>query len=228
MKHNYYFVASSFPALVLGEVPEIEFDELINLMQLNLSKDDLKQINILRLFVDLQNIRSHYLKKPMDPHGNLSEKELAEVLIVENLLPGYVFEFLGEFEEIDQKMSHSFGLYSRYFSEEIARTKNGFLKNLLIFQREMRLVLAALRAKKISRDIVKELQFEDFTDPIVAHILAQKDADDYDPPLEYRDLKMQLKECGDDVWQQYETVVRYEFEKIEEMTGYQLFSLDWI
>jgi len=88
--------------------------------------------------------------------------------------------------------------------------------------------MAALRAKKTGRDIVKEFQFEDFTDPMIAHILAQKDMDDYDPPIEFQDLKQALHACGDDPWEQYKAVIKYEFDSIEEMTGYPLFSLDWI
>ena len=227
MKHNYYFVAPSFPTLVLGESPEIEFDEFITRLEMNLTKDDLKHVQTLRRMVDLYNIRAHYLKEPIDHHGNLTEKELDEALLVEDFLPEYVFEFLGRFEEVKDKVRNFSGLLARYFAEEIPKAE-GFLKNLLIFEREVRLVLTAFRAKKTKRDVIGELQFEDFTDPIVAQILAQKDADDYDPPLEYQDLKTQLLSCGDDPWQQYETVTRYEFNKIDEMTGYPLFSLDWI
>ena len=44
------------------------------------------------------------------------------------------------------------------------------------FERELRLILTALRAKRSGKDIIRELQFEDPTDPLVADILAQKDA----------------------------------------------------
>jgi len=225
--NNYYFVAPSLPSLMLGESPEITFEELMYLLKLNLSRDDLKKVAVLRLVDDLHNIRALYLKQPIDPHGNLSEKQLDEALLVQADLPAYVFEFLEQFEENSEKARHFFGLLSRYYAEEIPR-QTSFLKDLLILQREMRLVLAALRAKKMGRDIVQELQFEDFTDPLVAHILAQKDAEDYDPPLEYQDLKHNLQGCGDDPLHQYRTIVSYEFDKIEEMTGYPLFSLDWI
>jgi len=225
--HNYYFVAPSLPSLILGESPEISFEELIYRLELNLSEEDLKKIAVLRLLIDLHNVRALYLEQPLDPRGNLSEKELDEALLVEADLPGYVFEFLGQFEEDKEKVRHFFGLLSRYYAEE-GQKHQGFLKDLLIFQREMRLVLAALRAKKTGRDIVAELQFEDFTDPLVAQILAQKDSEEYEPPMEFQDLKRNLDHCGEDPWEQYRTVVGYEFIKIEEMTGYPLFSLDWI
>lgn len=224
---NYYFVAPSLPPLVLGEIPEITFEELMERLQLNLSAEDLKKVSTLRLVIDLQNIRSLYLEQPLDPHGNLLEKELDEALLAQDHLPEYVFEFLGQFEETKEKARHFFGLLSYYYAEEIPK-QSGFLKKFLIFQREIHLVLSALRAKKTGRDILEELQFEDFTDPFVAHILAQRDLDDYDPPLEYQELKSLLERCGNAPFEQHRAVVQFEFEKIEEMTGYPLFSLDWI
>ncbi|MDN3506595.1 MAG: DUF2764 family protein [Simkaniaceae bacterium] len=225
--HNYFFVAPSLPSLVLSEVPDITFEQMMYRLQLNLSKEDLKKVSVLRLAIDLENIRALYLEQPIDPRGNLSEKELDEALLVEADLPDYVFEFLGQFEEDKEKARHFFGLLSRYYSEEIER-QDGFLKELLTFEREVRLVLTALRAKRSGRDITEELQFEDFTDPMVAQILAQKDMEDYEPPMEYLPLKQSLLGCGDDPWEQYKTVIGFKFNRIEEMTGYPLFSLDWI
>ena len=225
--HNYYFVAPSLPALKFGESHDITFKELIYRLELNLSREDLKQVTVLRRVVDLQNIRALYSKQPLDPRGNLSEKQLDEALLVEADLPDYVFEFLNQFDENREKVRHFFGLLSRYYTREIPKQK-GFLKKLLVLQHEMRIVIAALRAKKMKRNITEQLQFEDFTDPIIAHILAQKDMEDYDPPIEYQDLKNHLLASGEDPWQQYKTVIEYEFERIEEMTGYPLFSLDWI
>lgn len=225
--NNYYFLAPSLPPLVLGEKPDITFEEFSDRLRFNLKKEDLKAVELLRLNFDLHNIRALLLKKPLDPYGNLSEKELDEALLAKDHLPEYVFAFLDQFEEDKAKARSFFGLLSRYYAEEIPK-QTGFLREYLVFQREMHLVLTALRAKRAHRSVERELQFEDFTDPLVAHILAQKDAQDYDPPLEYQDLKHRFDSCGPDPWEQYRTIVQYEFEKIEEMTSDPLFSLDWI
>lgn len=225
--NNYYFVAPSLPPLVLGEIPEISFKYLMRRLQLNLSEKDLAKVRVLQRAIDLENIRALYAGRPLDPRGSLNEKELDEALLVEADLPEYVFDFLRQFDESKEKVRNFHGLLSRYYLEEIAEQK-GFLKQLLILQREVRLVLTALRAKAAKRDIVAELQFEDFTDPIVAQILAQKDVEDYEPPIEYSELKQALNACGDDTLEQYKTVVGYFFDRIDEMSGYPLFSLDWI
>ena len=186
---------------MLGEIPDMTFKEVMHRLKVNLNKLDYEQVEVIRRAIDLQNIRSLYLNEPLDDHGNLSEKELDEALLVEADLPEYVFEFLSQFDTPKEKADHFFGLLSRFYSHEIPNSK-GFLKQLLTFQREMRLVLAAVRAKKMNRDITYELQFEDFSDPLVAQILAQKDMDVYEPPLEYLDLRDKLLACGEDPWEQ--------------------------
>ena len=224
---NYYFLAASLPPLVLGETPDITFEELAYRLSINLSKEDLEKTKVLRRYFDIQNIRSLLLEETLDPKGNLNEKELDEALLLESFLPSYIFDFLNLYEEKNEKIRHFSGFFIRYFSEEIKQQK-GFLKQYLAFEREWRLVLLAIRSKKIKRDVVRELQFEDFTDPFVADILAQKDIEHYEPPAEYQDLADLLHACGDDPWAQFKVFSEYRFNKIEEMSGYPLFSIDWI
>lgn len=225
--HSTYFVAASLPALVLEEPPEITFEELMHRLEINLSERQLKKVEILRRLIDIENVRQLLMEKPLDGRGNLSEKELDEALLVEALLPEYVFDFLGDFENNADKARAFYGLLSRYFTEEIKEQK-GFMRQYLKFQRDLRLVLCAWRAKRTNRDIVEQLQFEDFTDPLVAYILAQKDMETFEPPAAFQELIRQLEAAGNDPWEQYRAVAAFEFDQIEEFSGYPLFALDWI
>lgn len=224
---NYYFVAASLPPITLGEKPEISFEELCDRLECNLSTQDFNKVRILRRFIDFENIRQLFLSRPIDQRGNLTEKELDEALLIKEFLPQYVLDFLDQFEQKEEKLRHFFGLLSKYFQEEIPE-KDGFLQRYLIFERNLRLVLLGLRSKKTQVNLAFQLQFEDVSDPIIASILAQKDASDFDPPQEFADLKERLRACGRDLWQQFQTVAHYRFEKIEELSGNLLFSIDWI
>jgi hypothetical protein len=224
---GYYFLASSLPPLELGSRPEIAFEELKGRLELNLTKEDFQKSVVLRRYVDLHNIRCLLSEEPLDPRGNLDEKELDEALLIQDILPEYVFDFLNQFENSADRISHFSGLITRYFNEEIPKQK-GFLLQLLLFEKAWRLVMLALRAKEMGRDVAKELQFEDATDPIVAHILAQKDAPDYQPPDEYADLKELIHACGHDPWEKYRVFAAYRFNKIGQMVEKPLFSIDWI
>jgi hypothetical protein len=224
---NYYFLAASLPPLVLGEKPDFSFEELSNRLAINLTKDDFEKSVILRRAIDLNNIRALFLEESIDPRGNLNEKELDEALLFQDGLPLYVFDFLDRYEGVSEKLKMFSGLFSTFYSEEILR-QEGFLKKYFMFEREWRLVLLALRARDLGRDITRELQFEDMSDPLVAQILAERDAPLFEPPVEYISLKEKFLACGPDPWQQYREVVRWRFEKLEELATKPLFSIDWI
>ena len=224
---HYYFVVPSLPPLSLLDLPEITFSELMVRLETCLSRKDLEKVKTLRLFIDICNIRSLLMEEPVDPRGNLGEKELDESLLIQTALPDYVFEFLGQFEKVSDKIRNFPGLLALFFNREI-ENQEGFLKSYFQFEREWRLVLAALRAKQLGRDIAKELQFEEPTEPLVAQILAQKDSDRYDPPMEYNDLKELVSTSYADPWLQQAAFVEYRFHKIADMTHAAAFSIDQI
>ncbi len=224
---NYYFVVPSLPPLSIGDRPEITFEEFKTRMEVSLSKADLEKTKVLRRFVDICNIRALLMEETVDPRGNLNEKELDEALLGRFSLPDYVFEFLDQFEKVADKIRNFSGLLAAFFNAEISRQKD-FLRSYLIFERECRLVLLALRAKQLGRDVARELQFEDPTDPLVAQILAQKDSGSYDPPAEYGDLKELIASCYADPWLENKAFAAYRFKKIGEMAEGKLFSIDQI
>ena len=209
---NYYFVVPSLPPLSLQEKPQISFAELMTRLEMNLSKKDLEKTQILRRIVDIYNIRALLTEEPIDLRGNLSEKELDEALLVHAVLPDYVFDFLDQFEKTADKVRNFHGLLARFFNEETPNQK-GFLQKYLTFEREWRLVLLAIRAKQLRRDVTRELQFEDPTDPFVAQILAQKDSEVYEPPMEYAEIKEMIASCYADPWRKTRPLRNTGFEK---------------
>lgn len=221
------FLVPFLPLLSLDKPPELSFEELISLIQVNLSRKDLEKVQVLRLGIDLSNIRNLLLRKPIDPHGNLSEKELDEALLLKSDLPQYVFDFLDQFEDNATKLKNFWGLFTLFFAEEIAQQK-GFLKRYLTFERESRLVLLSLRASQAKKDLLQELQFEDPLDPFVTSILLQKDLERYTPPLEYIALKEIFFTYYRDPWEQYLAFTQYQFSVIAGLAGGSLFSIDRI
>jgi hypothetical protein len=224
---NYYFVAASLPPLFIHERPEMTFEELTLRLEINLARADLEKTRVLRRIVDIFNIRSLLMEESVDRRGNLNEKELDEALLVQAVLPAYVFEFLDQFEKVSDKIRNFSGLLAQVFNSEIPRHK-GFLRDYLLFEREYRLVLSALRSKQTGRDIAQELQFEDPTEPFVAQILAQKDSGSYDPPAEYADLKELIASSYADPWLEHQAFAAYRFKKIGELAEKKLFSIDQI
>jgi hypothetical protein len=221
---NYYFIVPSLPPLSLDVRPELGFVELMERLRLGLTKGDWAQVELLRLFVDICNIRSFLMEEEIDPKGNLGEKEMDEALLVKTTLPPYVFDFLDPFATPKEKLRNFSGLIARFFQEEIAR-HTGFLKAYLTLERESRLVLLGLRAKKMGRDLARELQFEDPQDEWVVSLLAQKEAAQYDPPPEYQELKELMVSCGNDPLAEQKAFAEYRLRRIEQLAENEVFSI---
>jgi hypothetical protein len=220
---SYYFLITALPPLALGKKPEISFQELMEMLELNLTGADRKKVRTLLRPIDLYNIRALWLGFPLDERGNYTEKEVEEALLVKDPIPSYLVEYLDRYESTVDRLRYFSSLYASLFREE---DLNGFLLKYYRLEREIRLVFTALRSKKMGRDLIRELQFEDPYDPFIADLLAQKDAADYTPPKEYEDLKTLFMENGKDPQKLNQAILKYRFEKIEEMEENQDFTID--
>ncbi len=220
---KYYFLITSLPPLVLGAKPEISFQELKELLDLNLTPEDKEAVERLLRPIDLYNIRALWLGLPLDDRGNYKARDLEEELLVKEDLPSYLIDFLDRYETTPDRLRYFSSLYVSLFGDE---QLTGFLKQYYQFERQLRLILTALRARKTGRDLTRELQFEDPTDPFVAEILAQKDAPDYTPPREFEDLKTLFMDNSSDPQKLNRAILQYRFSKIEEMEENQDFTID--
>ncbi len=224
---NYYFLAASLPSLKIGERPELTFDELIARFEINLTEGDFQKTKKIRQMIDFFNIRTLLLKKPLDPRGNLTEKELDEALLTQTGLPDYLFEFLSRFDTDTSRIQNLNFLISAFLQDQIDHSE-GFLKRYFTLERERRLVLTAIRAKALGRDVAKELSCEDPLDPFVADILAQKESPHYLPPKEYAELKDLYLSSGVDPWTHYIKFSQWRFERTGALAEGPLFSVDWV
>ena len=87
-------------------------------------------------------------------------------------------------------------------------------------------MLLGFRAKKLGRNLASELQYEDPEDPIVAQLMAQRDAKQYEPPEGFEDLKTVFKTYENDPLGLYKALATYRFNHIEDMLGVEIFSTD--
>jgi hypothetical protein len=224
---NYYFLSVSLPPIAIGEKVNISFEELLFRLKINLSKKDWEQVVVFRRFLDINNIRALFLEDSIDLRGNLDEQELDAALLLQFHLPDYVFDFLGRFEQIADKIKFFPQLLSLYFVQENEKA-HGFLKDYLQWEREWRLVLAAIRAKLLGRNIVEEFQMEDPFDPFIIDIIAQKDAPVYEPPTKYCDLKEIFLSQKIDLWQKNKAIASWRLDQIGNLVKKPLFSIEWI
>lgn len=224
---NYYFLGTLLPELRLDEPPEIGFREYEQLLKENLTEKDLSRTRIIRNLFDILNLRLYWKGEPLDPLGNLDESGFEEALATRSMLPPYFFDFIDKHESPEERIRCFPELLATFFREEIRRA-TGFFKQYFILERELRLVLAAFRAKKLNRDILPDLQYEDPEDPFVAQILAQKDAPDYEPPEKYEELKSVFDKYSGKPLELQKAMFEFRIQKVEEMLGLEQFSADRI
>jgi len=224
---QYYFLASSLPTLSFGAPPEITFEEFSTLLSENLTDSDLRSSAVIRRYYDILNMRFFWKDQPLEAYGNWNENELEEAILDRTNVPGYMNEFLDRYTEKNERLAHFAELIVSYFSDELQGAK-GFVYHYLKFERDLRLVLLALRVKKLKLDLLPQLQFENPDDPLVADILAQKDSPDYEPPEEYQMVKELFLAHGHSPLELSQALYQYRFEAVQEMVGTEMFTEDRI
>ena len=227
MKEKYYFLAPLLPDLQIGVPPDISFGRFDYILQVNMTRGDYAKTIILRRYYDVQNIRNFWMNKEFDPYGFYNANDLEGALLTRMGLPEYIYAFLEKYKNIEDRLHNFPGLVSAFFQNEI-NAAQGFVKEYLTFEREWRLVLAGFRAKKLGRDLIAELQFEDPYDEVVGQILAQKDSKTYEPPNRYSDLKALFEEHYDSPFELYQALCEYRFNKVEEMFHDDVFAVSRI
>lgn len=229
---EYYFLASLLPPLEIGHVPALGFSELKTLLEANLTEADQIKVRKFLRILDLENLRAFWAKEDFDPRGNVQPDQMEQALLdvawpVGEEFPPYLQDYLERYHTSEERL-HYFPLLMTEFFNYAIEHESGFIRDYLAFQREMRLVLLGFRAKKLGRDLFEELQYEDSTDPIVAQILAQKDAPVYEPPFEYQELKPIFEEFSNAPMELSKEIYTYQFNHIIELWGGEAFTLDRI
>ncbi len=224
---KYFFLGSILPPLKVGSDPGIVFEDLMTLFRDNMSTSDLEKIKDILTYVDIKNVQSLLKKEELDHRGNLNEKELDEAIVSQLGLPEYVFKHLEETELIQEQLRHFPKVFIAYF-KEMKKKYRGFLKGYFCFEHEWRVLLAGYRAKNLGLDPGVELQHEDFHDPLVAQVLAQKDAPFFEFPFEYADLGEKLKNAHGKPKMQYEVMANYRFCRVGDEVQDVPFSADYL
>lgn len=224
---HYYFVGTLLPELQIGLPPEISFENFMVLLRDNLESSDLRLTKVLRLYYDIENLRSLWKEEPLDPYANLDENDLDEALFHPELLPSYVRTFLETHENKAARLRYFPQLIAAYFYYE-AQQATGFNKQYLQFERKLRLIQTAFRAKQLNRDLAEELQYENVDEDFIQQLLAQKDATTFEPPPGFEDLKSIFEEYYQQPINLHKALCEYRFQKAEELADGHIFTMDRI
>ncbi len=226
---QYYYLSIVLPKLVLDEKPEISFHEFDQLLQENLTPSDFDKMRRMRWFYDLRNVRAYWKKEPLDYWGTLNENQLEDALLTRegNELPGYLYDYLNEYDSPEERQRHFSKVISTYFAEE-ASQNTGFLRDYRAFERNIRLIMTAYRARRLGRDLEVEFEYEDPEDDIVAQLLEHKDSKEFELPEGFEDFKPVLQLYDSSPLKLQKAVMEYVFNWIEDRLQFDYFSINHI
>ena len=219
----YYYVVNAFPPLFLGKKPEMSYEETREMILMNLSAHDLEQLVEFQRPTDLRNIRALWLQEPLDPRGNFSDLELEEALLVGEGLPFFVIDFVQKYESEEDRLRYFSSLYASLYSQ--GKRLGGFNRSYYRIEREIRLVLTALRAKSTGRPLIPELQFEDPTDPFIAELIAEAESREFLVPQEYEALKTAFLENRSKPKELYRALLEFRMKCIQELESEDPFGM---
>ncbi len=224
---NYYYLGTLLPELHFDKKPELGFEELEELLAANLTGKDQEKVNVFRRFSDIQNINYYWKGEPLDPYGHFDKNKLEEALLTGIGLPKYVFEYIEETQHIKDPEKRIYGLMTLFFDQEINQT-SGFLKQYLLFEKKLRLILAVLRAKKLNWDLAKDFKHQNLDDEFIEELYSQRDAKTLEIPEGFEEIVEQFNQHYENPAALYKDLTKFRFDFIEEAVGSQQFSIDRI
>lgn len=211
---KYYYIGTFLPNLSFDTPPEISFAELKELLKDNLTPSDYEKTIIIRRFFDLLNLRSFWSGEEFDPFGELTLYELGESLINRSGFPEYVYEFLETYPGKEERLRHFSFLLAKFF-QGAADLKDPFLRRYMLFERDLRLITAAFRAKKLNRDLSYEFRYENPEEELIAQLSAFRDGKNFELPEKYTELKLLFDRFSDDPLALQKAIDEYRFNSID-------------
>lgn len=224
---KYYFLSCTLPQLNIDHKVDISLEEIEALFSINLSIKDLEKINILRSYYDINNLLAFWQEKEIDNRGTLDEKGIEEAMLVQNFFPEYVFEYVRRYEELHEKIRNFSFILMNFFNDQIEKNE-GFLKEYFLFEKQCRLIITFLRSKKLKKDFLDEVKYEDEKDFFLMEILKQKEMENYEPPREYAKLKDIFIKYQAHPNEMQKEFLKFKLKRIDEMIETKNFTIDEI
>ena len=146
----------------------------------------------------------------------MSAQEMEEALITTTNLPDYIFDFLAKFHSLQERLENFPFLLAAFF-KEAKENKDPFLRAYFSFERNFRLVTTGFRAKKLHRDLITELRFEDLQEEFIKEMIAQNEGKEFTLPEEYEEIKNSYEKFGEEPLLLQRALDEYRFNFIDQL-----------
>lgn len=221
---DYFYLLTSLPSVELFNEPPISLHSLMWRLEMNLSEKDFQIVKDFLRYYDVLNLRAFWQKKPLDPWGNLDETGLEEALLVETVLPDFVFDFIKKYKTDEERVIYFPEILNSFYCL-VEERQEGFFQTFFIFQKTIQTLISQKKIEKEGKEREKELFFADLKDPALQEILQR--ADNYeDVNFDYRPLVKLLEENYTQPLDLFKGLMDFKFSKITELMNGSMFSVD--
>lgn len=223
---RHFFLCTAVPELSLEQKPAIDFESFIFMLELSCSKLEWRHVRSLREFFDLMNLQATLFNRPLQPYGAVSPDDFADNLRQHMGLNETIIDYLTHYPSDDQRKEHFSQLTTLFFEEK--KRERGFVGDYFTWLEEFFIVGAAVRSKRLGRDIARELSDEDFSHPLVLESLAFRDAASYEPPEDFATVKEIYNRDFENPKELEKNTTQFIFQHLEAIKEKKPFTLDYL
>ena len=198
----------------------------MDLFKLNLSDRDLRAVHLCNLWSDLVNYEALLYGLPTATFGNLDPKNFDKDLSDHPILFDFLEEYRRHFASAEEQKKHFAYLYFKFF-ETLCQQAEGFLQVYYKFIEDVLTVSTTLRAKRIGRDVEKELSLMNKDLPLAMEAIFTRDAKAYEPSGPFEALKGIYENFFEDPKAQHAAFFGFLFDWIESKKEGMPWGLDW-
>ncbi len=145
-----YFFINFLPPLSLDTTPEMSLDEVEFFMHQNLSSSEMRVVNRLYTFFDLENIRSFLLDLPMKVQGTIPHDALRDMLENDECPLPALEKFFTCYPTLEERKSHVHDLLSSFFQGQ-PHSLPRFVAQYFRIENTSRSLMAYLRAQALGK-----------------------------------------------------------------------------
>jgi hypothetical protein len=145
-----YFIIPFLPQLSFDATPELSLHEVEFFLHLNLSRHEMEAVWQLNTLVDVENVRSFLMDRPLTAAGNIPHEELREKLENDECPLPSLLPFFTLYPTLEERKQHVHELI-RFFFKSAPSSLPHCIQQYFWIENISRWLMAYLRAKALGQ-----------------------------------------------------------------------------
>jgi hypothetical protein len=223
----YTFLECYFPIINFDIKPELDLKDLNELLNIHLSIKDQRQLNLVRTFIDVLNLRSYLTAERLFAGGLVDSDEIGYCIENQIEYPNFVFDYFSKYTDINDRIHHFRELILSLYDWLMEQTCC-FLHDFFEYDRKLWITSYAYFAKKRGRNLREDLDFLDIHDDVTRLLIQQHESEHFEFPEGLEGIDLELDVAYKDPLKEIEMIARLRFNFCQTAILNNPFSIDSI